>query len=97
MPSVNFIAAYSMAELFQARIFLADVDSRTGQMTPRTLLSCIKENKTHTVNRYRVYLLTLILTTTCLAAFLCCIVEGSVAQQVLLVNDLVHLASQPAV
>jgi len=45
MPSVNFIAAYSMAELFQARIFLADVDSRTGQMTPGTLLSCIKENK----------------------------------------------------
>ena len=41
MPSVNFIAAYSMAKLLQARIFLADVDDRTGQMTPETLLDCI--------------------------------------------------------
>jgi dTDP-4-amino-4,6-dideoxygalactose transaminase len=45
MPSVNFIAAYSMAKLFQARIFLADVDSYSGQMTPGTLLTCIKKNK----------------------------------------------------
>ena len=45
MPSVNFIAAYSMAKLLQARIFLADVDDRTGQMTPETLLDCIKKNK----------------------------------------------------
>lgn len=45
MPSVNFIAAYSMAKLLQARIFLADVDNRTGQMTPETLLECIKKNK----------------------------------------------------
>ena len=45
MPSVNFIAAYSMAKLLQARIFLADVDDKTGQMTPKTLLDCIKKNK----------------------------------------------------
>ena len=45
MPAVNFIAAYNMARLMNAKIFLADVDSLTGQMTPKTLLDCIKNNK----------------------------------------------------
>jgi dTDP-4-amino-4,6-dideoxygalactose transaminase len=45
IPSINFIAAYNMAKLMQASIFLADVDPLTGQMTPRTLLECIKNNK----------------------------------------------------
>ena len=45
MPAINFIAAYNMAKLMNAKIFLADVDSLTGQMTPETLLNCIKLNK----------------------------------------------------
>jgi dTDP-4-amino-4,6-dideoxygalactose transaminase len=45
MPAINFIAAYSMAKLMNARIFLADTDYLTGQMTPTTLLECIKKNK----------------------------------------------------
>ena len=45
MPAVNFIAVYNMARLMNAKIFLADVDPSTGQMTPRTLLKCIKDNK----------------------------------------------------
>jgi dTDP-4-amino-4,6-dideoxygalactose transaminase len=45
MPAINFIAAYNMAKLLNAKIFLADVDSLTGQMTPKTLLKCIKNNK----------------------------------------------------
>jgi len=45
MPAINFIAAYNMAKLLNAKIFLADVDSLTGQMTPKTLLDCIKNNK----------------------------------------------------
>ena len=45
MPAINFIAAYSMARLMNAKIFLADVDPLTGQMTPKTLLDCIKNNK----------------------------------------------------
>ena len=45
MPAINFIAAYNMARLMKAKIFLADVDSLTGQMTPKTLLDCIKNNK----------------------------------------------------
>jgi dTDP-4-amino-4,6-dideoxygalactose transaminase len=45
MPAINFIAVYNMARLMNAKIFLADVDSLTGQMTPKTLLECIKKNK----------------------------------------------------
>lgn len=45
MPAINFIAVYNMARLMNAKIFLADVDPLTGQMTPRTLLECIKNNK----------------------------------------------------
>ena len=45
MPAINFIAAYNMARLMNAKIFLADVDPLTGQMTPETLLECIKNNR----------------------------------------------------
>lgn len=45
MPIINFVASYSMANLYKAKIFFADVDSSTGQMTPETLLKCIKTNK----------------------------------------------------
>ena len=44
MPSVNFIAAYSMANKLNAKIYLADVDQYTGQMTPAHLIECIKKN-----------------------------------------------------
>ena len=45
MPAINFIAAHNMARLMNAKIFLADVDPLTGQMTPQTLLETIKRNK----------------------------------------------------
>ena len=45
MPAINFIAVYNMARLMNAKIFLADADPLTGQMTPITLLGCIKINK----------------------------------------------------
>jgi dTDP-4-amino-4,6-dideoxygalactose transaminase len=45
MPAINFIAVYNMAKLMSAKIFLADVHPLTGQMTPETLLECIKNNK----------------------------------------------------
>ena len=45
MPAINFIAVYNMAKLMNAKIFLAGVDPFTGQMTPKTLLECIKKNK----------------------------------------------------
>lgn len=45
MPAINFISAYNMASLMNAKIFLADVDPLTGQMTPQTLLQTIKRNR----------------------------------------------------
>ena len=45
MPAINFIAAYNMARLMHAKIFLADVDPLTGQMTPKNLIDCIRKNK----------------------------------------------------
>ena len=45
MPSINFISAYNMASNIGANIYLADVDSKTGQMTPETLLDCINKFK----------------------------------------------------
>ena len=45
MPAINFIAVYNMARLMNAKIFLADVDPLTGQVTPKTLSECIKINK----------------------------------------------------
>ena len=45
MPAINFVAAYNMSKIMGAKIFFADVDKFTGQMTPKTLLECIKKNK----------------------------------------------------
>jgi dTDP-4-amino-4,6-dideoxygalactose transaminase len=45
MPAINFVAAYNMSKIMGAKIFFADVDKFTGQMTPKTLLACIKKNK----------------------------------------------------
>lgn len=45
MPSINFIAAYRMAKLLGAKIYLTDVDPFSGQMTPRNVIDCIKKNK----------------------------------------------------
>ena len=44
MPAINFIAVYSLSRLLGAKIFLADVDPFTGQMTPKTLTECILKN-----------------------------------------------------
>ena len=45
MPAINFIAAYNLAKMMGAKIFLADVDPSTGQMTPAKLLECINKNR----------------------------------------------------
>lgn len=44
IPSINFIAAASMASFLNAKIYFADVSPTTGQMTPENLLECIKKN-----------------------------------------------------
>ena len=45
MPIVNFISSFNMCNSLGAKIFFADVDSKTGQMTPKHLVNCIKKNK----------------------------------------------------
>ena len=45
MPTVNFVASSNVASLLGAKIYLCDVDSNTGQITPQKLLECIKVNK----------------------------------------------------
>lgn len=45
MPAINFIASYNMAKTMGLRVFLVDVDKFTGQMTPKTVLDCIKKKK----------------------------------------------------
>jgi len=45
MPSINFVASYSMAKNLGARIYLADVDPISGMLTPDKLINCIKKNK----------------------------------------------------
>tara|TARA_B100000963_G_C22623621_1_gene671204 strand:- start:216 stop:1370 length:1155 start_codon:yes stop_codon:yes gene_type:complete len=45
MPAVNFIASYNMARSLNAKIFLVDVDEKTGQITPELVLKCISKNK----------------------------------------------------
>ncbi|MDC0875803.1 aminotransferase class I/II-fold pyridoxal phosphate-dependent enzyme [Candidatus Pelagibacter sp.] len=45
MPAINFVSAFNMCNQLGAKVYLADVDSQTGQMTPESLLNCIKINK----------------------------------------------------
>jgi len=45
MPAINFVAVYSICKMQGAKVFLADVDPLTGQMTPKTLTECIQKNK----------------------------------------------------
>ncbi len=45
MPAVNFIASYNVAKMLNAKIYLADIDKLSGQMTPEKVDECIKKNK----------------------------------------------------
>ena len=45
MPAVNFVAIYNISKLLELDVFLADVDPVSGQMTPKTLVECIKKNR----------------------------------------------------
>lgn len=45
LPVINFIASLNILELLKAKIYFADTDPITGQMSPKNLLSCIKKYK----------------------------------------------------
>ncbi len=49
MPCVNFISSYTIAKLFGARVYLADVNKNTGQMTSEKITECIKKFKLKSV------------------------------------------------
>ena len=38
MPSINFIASHNVAKIFDAKIYLADVDKYTGQLSPENVI-----------------------------------------------------------
>ena len=44
MPIINFISAYRIAKFLDAKIYFADVDEVSGQMTSEHILKCIKKN-----------------------------------------------------
>ena len=44
MPAINFIASYNLSKIMKLKVFLVDVDNRTGQMTPEKVLECINKN-----------------------------------------------------
>ena len=35
MPAINFIASYNMAKIMELKIYLVDVDEKTGQITQK--------------------------------------------------------------
>ncbi len=43
MPSMTFVASYNIAKLLGAKVFLADVDKATGQMTPEDVKNCCRK------------------------------------------------------
>jgi len=43
MPSITFVASYNAASILGARIYLADVDPKSGQMTPQNIKDCCKK------------------------------------------------------
>lgn len=43
MPSINFVASYSIAKFLGAKVYLSDVDKYTGQMQPEDVEFCCKK------------------------------------------------------
>jgi dTDP-4-amino-4,6-dideoxygalactose transaminase len=43
MPSVNFTASYNVAKMLGAKVYLADIDKITGQMSPKNVEDCCKK------------------------------------------------------
>jgi len=50
MPAVNFVASYNVCKKRNLKIYLADVDEKTGQMKPNHVIECMRSNKVKKVN-----------------------------------------------
>ena len=55
MPSVNFVSSYNICITLGAKVYLADVDEYTGQMTPNTLNQCIKKYRLEKLRQLYMY------------------------------------------
>lgn len=45
VPNINFVASFNIFSFFGCKVYLAEVDKITGQVTPETISDCIKKNK----------------------------------------------------
>ena len=46
MPSINFVASYNISKILGAKVYLADVDKFSGQMSPENVIDVCKKFKT---------------------------------------------------
>ena len=54
MPSITFVSSYTISKIFRAKVYLADVDPQTGQMTPNDVINCCKKFK---IKKFRLLVL----------------------------------------
>lgn len=52
LPIINFVAVSNILNEYGIRVYYADVDPLSGQMTPKTLLECIKKNKIYRLKAF---------------------------------------------
>ena len=45
VPNVSFVASFNVFSFFGCNVYLADVDSCTGQVTPKSIVECIYKEK----------------------------------------------------
>ncbi len=45
MPSINFVASYNISKILGAKVYLADVDKFSGQMSPENVIDVCKKFK----------------------------------------------------
>jgi len=50
LPTINFIAAANIAKIMKLKIFFADIDYQTGQISPETIKKCIEKNNLKKIN-----------------------------------------------
>lgn len=45
IPSINFVAVKNISDMMGIKCYFADIDYETGQVSPTTIIQCIKKNK----------------------------------------------------
>tara|TARA_X000000950_G_scaffold285603_1_gene392026 strand:+ start:334 stop:1500 length:1167 start_codon:yes stop_codon:yes gene_type:complete len=52
IPDINFVAAANISKFFSCNIYFADVDKKSGQMSPLNLMDCIKKNNLRNIKAF---------------------------------------------